>query len=56
MKRVLTYQEFLNESATIEFPLMIDALKLIEKNVSIDAAKFAEFRGIFIKTLIKNKE
>ena len=51
MKRVLTYQEFLNESATIEFPLMIDALKLIEKNVSIDAAKFAEFRGIFINAI-----
>ena len=51
MKRVLTYQEFLNESATIEFPLMIDALKLIEKNVSIDAAKFAEFRVIFINAI-----
>ena len=51
MKRVLTYQEFLNESATIEFPLMIDALKLIEKNVSIDAEKFAEFRGIFINAI-----
>jgi hypothetical protein len=52
MKRVLTYEEFLNESISAPtISSLIDALKLIEKNVSIDSAKFVEFREIFINSI-----
>jgi hypothetical protein len=52
MKHILTYEDFLNESISApSISPLIDALKLIEKNVSIDAAKFVEFREIFINAI-----
>jgi hypothetical protein len=52
MKHILTYEDFLNESISApSISPLIDALKLIEKNVSIDAAKFIEFREIFINSI-----